>query len=330
MTRLTSEARRRGRACGALAKYAALVAIIALSSCGSTSKAPAPQSRAEIREAAFMDTLQARTFRWFWELSDPRTGLTPDRAPTRSFVSVAATGFALTAYPIGAERGWTTRAAARGRVLATLRFFWSARQDTARAGATGYRGFFYHFLEPETGARFRDVELSTVDTALFVAGALFCQSYFDRADPEEAAVRALAESLYARVDWKWAQTRPPLIGHGWNPESGPLPYDWGGYNEAMLLYVLALGAPAHAVEPAAWDAWTARYRWGTFHGQEHLGFAPLFGHQYSHGWIDFRGIQDEHMGSITSRIRAARRWRNARTRSKTHSNGPATANACGA
>ena len=274
---------------------APLVTIAALAACGSSSQTPVPQSPLQPHEVVFLDTLQARTFQWFWQLSDPRTGLTPDRTPTRSFVSVAATGFALTAYPIGVERGWTTREAACERVLATLRFFWSAKQDTTRSGATGYRGFFYHFLEPETGARFRDVELSTVDTALFIAGALFCQSYFDGEDPKEAAVRVLAESLYARVDWKWAQVRPPMIGHGWIPESGALPWDWIGYNEAMLVYVLALGAPEHAVEPAGWDAWTKGYRWGTFHGQQHLGFAPLFGHQYSHVWIDFRGIQDDWM-----------------------------------
>ena len=243
---------------------------------------------------AFLDTLAVRTFRFFWERSDPRTGLTPDRWPTRSFASTAAVGFALTAYPIGAERGWVTRAAAGERVRATLRFFWQAKQDTARAGATGYAGFFYHFLNDD-GTRFEQVELSTVDTALFLAGALFCQSYFDGPDAAESEIRALAESLYVRADWRWAQPRPPLVGHGWNPEDGHLAYDWGGYSEAMLLYVLALGSPRHAVPQEAWAAWTRGYRWGEFEGHAHLGFAPLFGHQYSHVWIDFRGIQDAWM-----------------------------------
>jgi hypothetical protein len=266
---------------------------------------PAPPVAAE--SGAFLDTLSARTFRWFWERSDPRTGLTPDRWPTRSFASVAATGFALTAYPIGAERGWVGRAAACERAQRTLEFFWTSRQDTSAAGATGHRGFYYHFLEPETGHRFRDVELSTVDTALLLGGALFCQSYFDGADPAEVAVRALAESLYARADWRWAQVRPPAIGHGWTPEEGHLGYDWRGYNEAMLVYLLALAAPRHAVGPDAWREWTSHYRWGTFHGQEHLGFAPLFGHQYSHVWVDFRGIQDEFM-----RARASDYFENSR------------------
>jgi hypothetical protein len=243
-------------------------------------------------EEDFLDDLEARTFRFFWDETHPATGLAPDRAPTRSFASVAATGFALTAYPIGAERGWVGREAAAARALLTLRFLWDAPQGNAPSGCTGHRGFFYHFLDPNTGHRFREVELSTVDTALLLAGALFCQSYFDGDAPDEVEIRALTDSLYARVDWRWASVRPPTIGHGWKPESGHLPYDWRGYNEAMILYLLALASPTHPVPPEAWDAWTSGYRWGAFHGEEHLGFAPLFGHQYTHVWIDLRGVQD--------------------------------------
>ena len=257
--------------------------------------AHAPPPLPEVSSVAFVDTLERRTFEWFWDLSDPRTGLTPDRWPTHSFVSVGATGFALTAYPIGAERGWISRSRAAERTLATLRFLWEARQDTAAAGATGYRGFFYHFLDPATGVRFENVELSTMDTALLLAGALFCQSYFDRAGGAEASIRAVAESLFARADWNWAQVRPPTIALGWVPRQGHLPYDWRGYDEAMILHVLALGSPTHAAGPETWAAWCSGYRWGTFQGQQHLGFAPLFGHQYSHVWIDFRGIRDAFM-----------------------------------
>jgi hypothetical protein len=245
--------------------------------------------------AAFLDTLERRTFDFFWERSDSATGLTPDRWPTPSFVSVGAVGFALTAYPIGAERGYVSRHAALERVTRTLEFFWRAPQDTARAGATGYRGFFYHFLDPSAGRRFEKVELSTIDSALLLAGVLFCQSYFDRRDKAEAHVRALAESLYRRVDFQWTQVRPPGMALGWTPEEGHLPYDWGGYNETMILQVLALGSPTHPVGADAWRAWTSHYRWGTFEGQQHLGFAPLFGHQYSHVWLDLRGIRDAEM-----------------------------------
>ncbi|MEP7028455.1 MAG: glucoamylase family protein [Candidatus Eisenbacteria bacterium] len=246
-------------------------------------------------QAAFLDTLELRTFRFFWEQTDSATGLSPDRWPTRSFVSVAAVGFALTAYPIGAERGYVPRAAAAVRARNTLRWFAGAPMDTSVAGAAGYRGFYYHFLVPETGLRFEKVELSTQDTALLLAGALFCQSYFTRDTPVEAEVRALAESLYARADWAWAQPRPPTVSLGWHPESGFLPYDWRGYNETVILHVLALGSTTHPVGEELWPAFTQGYRWGSFEGQDYLGFAPLFGHQYSHVWIDFRGIRDSAM-----------------------------------
>ena len=265
----------------------------------SDSNTPAPATEVELTtsQVAFLDTLQRHTFEWFWEQTDPHTGLTPDRTPTESFASIAATGFALTAYPIGAERGWITREQAQRRTVNTLRFLWTAPQNESAQGAIGTRGFFYHFLDPATGLRFGEVELSTVDTALLIAGALFSQSYFDRADAVEDSIRVLADSLYARVDWQWASVRPPTIGHGWNPESGHLPYDWRGYNEAMLLYVLALASPTHPVDRSAWDAWTEGYQWGSFHGQEHLGFAPLFGHQYTFVWFDPRGLHDEFLQS---------------------------------
>lgn len=239
-----------------------------------------------------MDTLERRTFGFFWDLTNPANGLTPDRWPTQSFCSVAACGFALTAYPVGVERGYVTRAAARRRVLDTLRFFWSAPQDSASPASIGYKGFFYHFLDMKTGHRFEKVELSTIDTALLMAGVLCCQGYFDGPDAEEADIRALADSLYRRVDWRWAQVRPPTLVLGWTPEQGPLPYDWRGYDEAMILQVMALGSPTHPATGDVWGAWTAGYKWGDFQGQTYLGFAPLFGHQYSHVWIDYRGINE--------------------------------------
>ena len=248
-------------------------------------------------DVAFLDTLQERTFRWFPAYTNPETGLTRDRAPTPSFASVAAVGFTLTTYPIGVERGWLDRAEAADRVVTTLRFLWDAPQGPDATGMTGHRGFFYHFLDMETGARYgENVELSTIDTALLLAGVLFCRGYFDGDDGAEPEIRALADSLYRRVDWTWARPRPPRVSMGWLPERGFLEADWHGYNEAMLLYVLALGSPTHPIGPEAWDAWTGSYRWDSFQGSEpHLGFGPLFGHQYSHVWIDFRGIRDAYM-----------------------------------
>lgn len=269
-----------------------LLALVAgLAACDGDGMEPSPSPDA----VAFLDTLEERTFRFFWERSDPATGLTPDRWPTPSFSSVAAIGFALTAYPIGAERGWVSRAAAADRVLTTLRWLWQAPQGPEAAGVAGYQGFFYHFLDMQTGTRFGTVELSTVDSALLLGGVLFCREYFDRADGAEIAIRAHADSLYRRVDWRWAQRTPPLVNMGWRPEGGWEPFDWRGYSEAMLVYLLALGSPTFPLDSTAWGAWAATYEWGTYFGQPHLGFAPLFGHQYSHVWVDFRGIQDSAM-----------------------------------
>jgi hypothetical protein len=205
-------------------------------------------------------------------------------------------GFALTAYPVGVEHGWITRAEAVDRTLATLRFFWTAPQDSAVSGATGYHGFFYHFLNPVTGQRYQNVELSTIDTALLLAGILFAQSYFDGGSATEEEIRRLADSIYFRVDWNWAQKRPPAVSMGWHPEGGFIPVDWIGYNEAMILYFLALGSPTHPVDSTtAWNAWVGGYTWGTYYGQDFVQFAPLFGHEYSHVWVDFRGIRDAYM-----------------------------------
>jgi hypothetical protein len=223
------------------------------------------------------------------------TGLTPDRWPTRSFASVAAMGFGLATYPVGVERGWITREQGLRRTLETLRFLWRAPQDSAASGVIGYRGFYYHFLDPGDGTRFEHLELSFIDTGLLVAGAIFCGEYFDHPTPDEREVGALADSIYRRVDWRWMQVRAPLMALGWTPERGHLPYDTAHYNETMLELLLALGSPTHPAVDGTWERYTQGYRWGTFHGQEYLGFAPLFGHQSSHLFVDFRGIQDDFM-----------------------------------
>jgi hypothetical protein len=241
--------------------------------------------------------LERRTFEYFWELGNPVNGLVPDRWPTPSASSIAAVGFGLTAYGIGVERGWISRDQAVDRTLATLRFFARAPQGRNASGASGYKGFFYHFLEMDSGVRSGQNEVSTVDTALLLGGVLFAQSYYDGDDRREAEIRKLADKIYGRVEWTWGQERKPLISMGWSPEEGMLKYDWQGYNEALLVYVLALGSPTHPVGRDAYDAWASTYdrTWGKFQGQEHLSFPPLFGHQYSHVWIDFRGIQDDYM-----------------------------------
>ena len=253
-----------------------------------------PPSTAADNEA-FLDTLQENTFRWFWETTNAENGLTPDRWPEPPFSSVAAVGFALTAYPVGVERGYVTRAEARDRTLTTLRFFWNAPQGEEAQGMTGYRGFFYHFLDMNTGERYQNTELSTIDTALLMAGVLFSQQYFDEENPDEEEIRALADSLYRRVEWDWMQLPDGLISMCWRPGQEICDYGYEGYDEAMILYLLALGSPTHPVGPEAWEAFTSTYRWEAPYRYEHVNFSPLFGHQYSHIWVDFRDIQDAYM-----------------------------------
>ncbi len=244
-----------------------------------------------------LDDAQKRTFNFFWETAEPETGLIPDRWPRPPFSSIAAVGFALNAYAIGVERGYVTRAQARARVLTTLRFLLTAQQDTSPDQATGYQGFFYHFVNFGTGKRYGDSELSTVDTALLMAGVLFVGGYFDADQPEEAEIRRIANELYQRVNWPWAIEVAPDIRMAWSPELQFGGHDWRGYNEAMLVFILALGSPTFPAADHTWVAWSSNYyrHWGTLEGQTHLTFGPMFGHQYTHIWIDLRGIKDEFM-----------------------------------
>jgi hypothetical protein len=263
-------------------------ALLLLLACGVRS---APPRLAPVVDP-FVETMQQRTFEWFWDTTNPRNGLVPDRWPEINFSSIAAIGFGLTAYGVGAERGYVTREQARDRTLTTLKFLWDAPQSSEPREVTGYRGFFYHFLDMEKGLRYQTVELSAIDTALMMGGVLFAQSYFERDHPAEREIRDLAEKLYQRVEWNWMQPRPPLIAMAWRPEQGMTPHDYKGYEEAMILYVLALGSAKHAISPEAWKVRTGNYRWDTFYGQQFINYAPLFIHQYSHIWIDFRGIHD--------------------------------------
>jgi hypothetical protein len=257
--------------------------------------AAGPHYRPSPEQQSFLEKLERDTFDFFWQASPSDTGLTPDRFPGSDVSSVAAVGFALTSYLVGVERGYITRADAAARTLSTLRTLWEAPQGFAPEGVAGYKGLYYHFLGGRDGLRFARSELSTIDTALLMAGVLSAQVFFDRTDDVERSIRLLADRLYRRVDWAWASSRQnaPLLSMGWTPEHGLMDVDWGGYNEGMLLYVLALGSPTHAIDARAWESWTRSYRWEG----GHVAFGPLFGHQYSHIWIDFRGIQDAYMRS---------------------------------
>lgn len=250
--------------------------------------------------AALIADIEERTFRYFWQTTNPANGLARDRVPSPSAASIAATGFALAACPIGAERGFISRKAARERVLQTLRFLHDAPQGPQSRGVAGYKGFFYHYLDMITGMRDGASELSTVDTAFLLAGVLFCRAYFDRAHGAEAAIRSLADAIYSRVDWRWAQPAPPAISHGWSPECGFIPYDWRGYNEALIVYLLALGSPSFPVDRAAFDEWTSGYsaQLGAYGGRPHIAFAALSGHLFNHAFVDFRGLAEPAMAGV--------------------------------
>lgn len=244
--------------------------------------------------------IEKRTFQFFWDVTNEENGMTPDRFPSRPFASIASIGFALTAYPIGVENGWIGRRQAVDRTLLTLKFLRDAPQGEGVEGYAGNHGYFYHFLDMQDGHRFKPwVELSSVDTGLLMMGVLFAQSYYTGDDDREREIREVAEELYGRVEWPVMQQRGNLLSMGWFPERGYINHDWKGYNEAMLLMVLALGSPTHPVAPESWDEWLASYDkdWGVYQGQEYLSFGPHFGHQYSHVWIDFRGIRDRYMRS---------------------------------
>jgi hypothetical protein len=241
-----------------------------------------------------LDQLQRNTFKYFLRETNPSNGLVPDNTRADAHCSIAAVGLALAAYAVGADRGFVTRAEAAHRTLTTLRFFRDSRQGP-EPDVTGYKGFYYHFLDMETGRRAWRSELSTIDTTFLLAGALVAAAYFDRDNVEERELRDIADTLYDRADWRWAQNGGLAVSHGWKPETGFLRFRWEGYTEALMLYVLGLGSPTHPLPAESFTASTRRYRWKKLYGIEFLYAGPLFVHQLSHAWIDFRGIQDDYM-----------------------------------
>jgi hypothetical protein len=236
-------------------------------------------------DAAFLEELQFRSLRFFLEHSDPVSGLTRDRAPADGSgsdapASVAASGFALTAWCIGAQRGWLAADDALARTWRVLRF---TLEHVAHE-----RGWLYHFVNVRTGARAWKCEASTIDTALFLKGALMAREFF-----HDAEVSALVDALYARIDWRWAMNGGPTLTHGWRPETGFIVHRWDSYSELLGMYLLGIGAPAHALPAESWDAWR-RGPVVTYGHRTFIHYPPLFAHQYAHAWFDFRGKRDHH------------------------------------
>ncbi|MDQ1590103.1 MAG: hypothetical protein QOG71_730 [Pyrinomonadaceae bacterium] len=245
-------------------------------------------TRLDARDEALLEDMSRRAFRYFWEQADASTGLVRDRARTdnspidenhRDVASIAATGFGLTALCVAAERGWINPSEARERVRATLRFF--------ATRATHEHGWFYHWMDARTGARRWQSEVSSIDTALLLGGALTARQKFQG----DAEVVRLATFIYERVDFPWMLAgHPTLLSHGWRPETGFIKYRWNAYSEHLILYLLATGSPTHPITPRSWFAWQRERI--TYAGYTYITGGPLFIHQYSHAWVDFRGRRE--------------------------------------
>jgi hypothetical protein len=238
--------------------------------------------------------LQADTFQYFLREWNPENGLVPDSTRQGAPSSIAAVAFALTVYPIGVERKYLSRKDAIKRTLKKLRFFHNGPEGKG-TDAIGHRGFYFHFLDMKTGHRAWKSEISTIDTAYLLVGALTAAQYFDRETKAEREIRQLADALYRRADWHWARNGALTVTLGWKPEAGFNKHRWTGYSEALILYILALASPTFPIPAESYRTWTRTYKWKTLYGHEFLYAGPLFIHQLSHVWIDFRGIQDEYM-----------------------------------
>jgi hypothetical protein len=245
--------------------------------------------------SSMLDELQRDAFAYFVYEFNKENGLVVDKTLQANWpASIAATGLALATYLVAVERGWMEREEALQRTLVALRFFHNSPQGK-QPSATGYKGFYYHYLDMKTGRRAFKSELSTIDTAYLIGGMLAAASYFQGETQAEDEVRRLAETLYRRIDWDWARAQGPTLCHGWKPETGFLSYRWEGYDESLLLYLLALGSPTHSIPAESYTAVIQNHIWRKIYDYELLYAGPLFVHQYPHMFVDFRELQDNYM-----------------------------------
>ncbi len=241
-----------------------------------------------------LDSLQWVSLNYYLRETNLANGLVADKSAPGSPASIASVGLSLATSAVVVERKILTREQTARRVLHKLQFFRDSKQGT-EPDATGYKGFYYHFLDMTTGRRVWDCELSTIDSAFLLAGMLTAATYFDQDTEDEREIRRIAYALYRRADWTWAANGEATLTHGWKPETGFLPYRWTGYDEGLLLYILGLGSPTYPLPVEGYAAWTSSYRWKTIYDRELLYSGPLFTHQLSHLFVDFRGIQDPYM-----------------------------------
>ena len=241
-----------------------------------------------------LDRLQVTTIQYYLHEANPANGLIRDKTAPGAPCSIAAVGLALATIPVLVERAVIAREFAPEVALRRLRFFRDSPQGP-EPDATGHKGFYYHFLDMKTGRRVWNCELSIIDSAFLLAGMLTCAAYFDGDSEEENEVRQVADALYRRADWQWALNGGAALSHGWTPEHGFIPHRWRGYDEGLLLYLLGLGSPTFPLRPESYAAYCSTYQWKKVYGRELLYSGPLFTHQLSHLWIDFRDIRDAFM-----------------------------------
>jgi hypothetical protein len=243
----------------------------------------------------FLDEVENACFLYFWDQGSPKTGMVKDRCNVHVddqgiVASIAATGFGLTALCIGEQRSFVTKDEAIERVVAALRFLWKKLPN--------HRGFFYHFANINTGERVWDSEVSSVDTAILLCGILTCREHF-----RHPGITELANLIFNRVDWTWLSEDTSLLPHGWTPEFGFLGSRWDYYSELMMMYLLGMGSSVYPLKEEAWNAWkrlTFEYE-----GLRYIGsFAPLFVHQYSQAWFDFRGKRDKYADYFQNSVTA--------------------------
>jgi hypothetical protein len=250
-------------------------------------------------EEIMLDSIQRKTFLFFLNEHHPEWGIVKDRAARFAPSSIASTGFGIPCFAIGVERNWITREQAALITLNILNFYKNSTQS-ADTAVTGYKGFYYHFLRMNTGTREWNCELSSIDTGLLMMGIIFARNYYSSDNEIEKQIRSLAAFLLNRIDWdfmkitdsgKFANT----ISMGWSPEKGLHDIGWIGYNEALFLYILAAGSGMNDVE-TSYNSWLKNYKWDTpYEGMSHVAFPPLFGHQFSQAFIDYRGLVDSYM-----------------------------------
>jgi hypothetical protein len=274
--------------------YPAMKFTAAMVSCGGGSSATSPPP--PVSDDAFLDQIQRASFLFFWEQASPTTGQVKDRAlaagnDTRTVASIAATGFGLTALCIGHKRGYGDAAQIQARVANTLNFLLNQLPNV--------NGFFYHFIDMNSGARVWNCELSSIDTSILLCGVLTCRLYF-----QDAQIQSLAAQIYNRVNWPWMLNGGSTFSMGWTPENGFIASRWDTYSELMMIYLLAIGSTTNPVAASTWDAFTRPAL--TYQGLTYITNlnAPLFIHQYSHAWFDFRNKHDKYTNYFNNSVTA--------------------------